>query len=149
MEARTGWPVDDTFVTDDDEDSDATTESNFCLRYRSFLNRVRDRFRKTLDRSTEDAMQDIDQHSMIMLVASTMTWERNHKHSENHNLKHMLKIFEKLTLEQSDEIVGVSLISWEDFPWKQCWRSHQFLACKGLLSQILFYVLDGWMRTQH
>ena len=28
MEARTGWPVDDTFVTDDDEDSDATTESN-------------------------------------------------------------------------------------------------------------------------
>ena len=46
----TGRPVYDKFVIDDD---------------RSFLNRVNDRFRKILDRSPEDSMQDIDKRSMI------------------------------------------------------------------------------------
>ena len=58
-------PVDDKFVIDDDMDSDTATESNFSLRSRSFLNRVNDRFRKILDHSSKDAMQDIDQRSMI------------------------------------------------------------------------------------
>ena len=31
----------------------------------------------------------------------------------------MFKISEQLTLEQSDEIFGVSQISWESSPWKQ------------------------------
>ena len=31
----------------------------------------------------------------------------------------MFDISEKLIVEQSDEIFGVSLISWEDSPWKQ------------------------------
>ena len=46
-------------------DSDTATESNLSLRSRSFLNRVNDRLRKMLDRSPEDAMQDIDKRSMI------------------------------------------------------------------------------------
>ena len=34
-------------------------------------------------------------------------------------LKQMSEISEKLILEQSDEIFGVSQISWESSPWKQ------------------------------
>ena len=56
----TGRPVHDKFVIDDDMDSDTVAESNPSLRSRSFLNRVNDRFRKLLDRSPEDSMQDID-----------------------------------------------------------------------------------------
>ena len=63
--ARTGRPVDDKFVIDDDMDSDTATESNLSLKSRSFLNRVSDRLRKMLNRSTEDAVQDIDKRSMI------------------------------------------------------------------------------------
>ena len=62
---RTGRPVDDKFVINDDMDSDTATESNLSLRSRSFLNRVNDRLRKILDFSPEDAMQDIDKRSMI------------------------------------------------------------------------------------
>ena len=61
----TGRPVYDKFVIDDDMDSDTAKESNLSLRSRSFLNRVNDRLRKMLDRSPEDAMQDIDKSSMI------------------------------------------------------------------------------------
>ena len=61
----TGRPAYDKFVIDDDMDSDTATESNLSLRSRSFLIRVNDRLRKMLDRSPEDAMQDIDKRSMI------------------------------------------------------------------------------------
>ena len=65
----TGRPVYDKFVIDDDMDSDTATESNFSLRSRSFL-----KLRKMLDRSPEDAMQDIDKRSMIqgMFMSSTL-----------------------------------------------------------------------------
>ena len=58
-------PVHDKFVIDDDMDSDTAAESNLSLRSRSFLNKVNDRLRKMLDRSSEDGMQDIDKLSMI------------------------------------------------------------------------------------
>ena len=72
--ARTGRPVDDKFVIDDDLDSDTATESNLSLRSRSFLNRVNDRLRKILDHLPEDAMQDIDKRSIIweMFMSSTL-----------------------------------------------------------------------------
>ena len=72
--SSTGRPVDDKFVIDDDMDSDTATESNLSLRSRSFLNRVNDRFRKILDHSPEDPMQDIDKRSLIsgMFLSSTM-----------------------------------------------------------------------------
>ena len=38
---------------------------------------------------------------------------------ENLTLKKMFEISEQLILEQSDEIFGVSQISWERSPWKQ------------------------------
>ena len=129
----TGRPVYDKFVIDDDMDSDTATESNLSLRSRSFLNRVNDRLRKMLDRSPEDAMQDIDKRSMIwgMFMSSTLEASvfmgKNYSdnlHSikntgKNLTLKQMFEISEKLILEQSDEIFGVSQISWENSPWKQ------------------------------
>ena len=36
---------------------------------------------------------------------------------ENLTFKKMFEISEQLILEQSDEIFGVSQISWEDSPW--------------------------------
>ena len=66
----------------------------------------------------------------------------------------MFEIFEQLVLEQSDEIFGVSQNQLGKFSMEtgisgQWWRSHQSLACKGLCIQILCYVLERWIRTQH
>ena len=56
----------DKFVIDDDDmDSDTATESNLSAKLRSFLHRVNDRLRKILDRSSKDAMHDIDKRSLI------------------------------------------------------------------------------------
>ena len=57
--------VSNKLVIDIDMDSDTARESNLSLRSRSFLNRVNDRLRKMLDRSPEDAMQDIDNRSLM------------------------------------------------------------------------------------
>ena len=142
LEARTVRPVGghpftqhtDKFVIDDDDmDSDTAKESNLSLRPRSFLNRVHDRLRKMLDRSPEDAMQDIDKRSMIwgMFMSSTLEASvfmgKNYSenlHSikntgNNLTLKQMFERSEQLIVEQSDEIFGVSQINWEDSPWKQ------------------------------
>ena len=121
---RTGRPADCKFFIDD-MDSDTATESNLSLRSRSFLNRVNGRLRKMLDRSPEDAMQDIDERSMILgmfmsstLEASAFTGKNysDNSHSikntgENLTLKKMFEISEQLIMEQSDEIFGVSQIS--------------------------------------
>ena len=141
LEARTVRPVGgqestqelDKSVIDDDMDSDTATESNFSLRPRSFLNRVNDRLRKILDRSPEDAMQDIDKRSMIWCMSMSSTLEASvfmgKNYSDNlHSVKNtgedltskqMFDISEKMIVGQSDEIFGVSQISWENSPWKQ------------------------------
>ena len=62
--ARTGRPVYDKFVIDDDMDSDTATESNFSFKSGSILNRVNDRLRK-IELSSKDAMQDFDKRYMI------------------------------------------------------------------------------------
>ena len=41
------------------------------------------------------------------------------KNTEDLTMKQMFDISEKLITEQSDEIFGVSQISWENSPWKQ------------------------------
>ena len=111
----------DKFVIDDDMDSDTATESNLSLRSRSFLNRVNDRLRKMLDRSSEDALQDIDKHSLLwgLFVSSTLEasvfMRKNYSDNlpsikntgENLTLKQMFDTSEQLILEQSDEIYGV------------------------------------------
>ena len=86
-----------------------------------------------LDRSPEDAMQDIDKSSMIWGIFMSSTLEapvfmgKNYSDNlqsikntgKNPTLKQMFEICEKLILEQSDEIFGVSQIRWENSPWKQ------------------------------
>ena len=57
---RTGRDESKKLVVVFDMDSDTAAESGLSLKSRSFLNRVNDRLRKMLDRSPEDAMQDID-----------------------------------------------------------------------------------------
>ena len=106
MEARTERPVFgqpagsftqhiDKFVIDvDDMDSDTITESNLSLKSRSFLHRVNDRLRKILDKSSKDAMQDIDERSLIwgMFMSSTLEASvlMGKKYSENvHSIKNI------------------------------------------------------------
>ena len=126
-------PVSHKVVIDIDMDSDTATESDLSPKSRSLLNRVNDRLRKMLNRSPEDLMQEIDKRSLIwwMFMSSTLEASvfmgKNYSdnlHSikntrENHNLKKMFEISEQLILEQSDEIFGVSQVSWERSPWKQ------------------------------
>ena len=57
-------PVSKNLVIDIDMDSVTAAESDLSLKSRSFLNIVNDRFRKMLNRSPEDSMQDIDKRSM-------------------------------------------------------------------------------------
>ena len=85
------------------------------------------------DRSPEDSMQDIDKFSMIWwifmsstLVASVFMGKNysDNLHSikntgNNLPMKQMFDISEKFLVEQSDEIFGVSQISWESSQWKQ------------------------------
>ena len=52
-------------VIDVDMDFATATESDLSLKSRSFLNIVNDRLRKMLDHLPEDAMQDIDKHTVI------------------------------------------------------------------------------------
>ena len=140
LEVRTVRPVGgqpftqdtDKLVIDDDMDSDTATESNLALKSRSLLNRVNDRLRKMLDRSPEDAMQDIDKRSMIWGMFMSSTFEasvfmgKNYSenvHSKkntgnNLTLKQMFDISEKLIVGQRDEIYGVNTINWEDSSWK-------------------------------
>ena len=59
-----------------------------------------------------------------------------------------------MLLEQSDEIIGVSQSSWENFSWKQyLWskmkKSSISRMQRFMYSQILWYVLEKWSRTQH
>ena len=128
-----GRLVSNKFVIDIDMDSDTATEPDLPLKSRSFLNRGNDRLRKMLNRSPVDSMQDIDKRSLIwgMFISSTVEASvfmgKNYSdnlHSikntaENLASKKMFEISEQVILEQSDEIFGVSQISWESSQWKQ------------------------------
>ena len=128
----TGRPVSNKLDIDLDMDSDTTAESDLSLKPSSFLNKMNDRLRKILDHSSKDAMQDIDKRFTIwwMFMSSTVeasvfmgTDYSENLHSientgDNLTLKQMSDISEKLIVGQSDEIFGVSQISWEDSSWK-------------------------------
>ena len=55
--------------------------------------------------------------SVFMGNNYSVTFHQNTK--KNITLKKMFEISEQLILKQSDEIFGVSQISWENSPWKQ------------------------------
>ena len=113
----------DKFVIDDDMDSGTVAESNLSRKSRSFLNRVNDRRRKMLDHSSKDAMQDIESMIGCMFMSSTLEASvfMGENYSDNlHSIKNKkgqshlkadVHISEKLIVEQSDEIFGLSQIS--------------------------------------
>ena len=80
VEDRTGRLVvtaqhtDRFIVYDDDMDSNTVAESDMSLKSRSFLYRVNDRVRKIQDKSSKDATQDSNKHSVIwrMFMSSTL-----------------------------------------------------------------------------
>ena len=133
QQTGTGRPVSNKLVIDIDMDSDTAAESELSLKSRSFLKRVNDRLRKMLNRSPEDSMQDIDKRSMTWGMFLSSKWKHLYSWGKNNSdnlesiknigkhltLKQMFEISEKLILEKSDEIFGVSQISWENSPWKQ------------------------------
>ena len=84
------------------------------------------------DRSPSDAVQNIDKRSLIWRMFMSSTFEASVFMGKNYSdnlfsikrtrnnltLKQIFEITEKLILEQSDEISGVSQIRWENSPWK-------------------------------
>ena len=84
-------------------------------------------------RTERPVMQDIDKRSMIWECLCLRQWKHLYSceritqticiqskiHIKKPTLKHMFEISEQLTLEQSDEIFGVSQISWESSPWEE------------------------------
>ena len=74
---------------------------------------------------------------------------------ENLTLRQMFEISEQLIFEHSDEIFGVSQISWESCPWKQLSlvNGDEIISLPHakvfVYSQILCYVLERSIRTQH
>ena len=117
VENKYGKPVSNELVIDIDMDSDTATEANLSLKSRSFLNRVNDRLRKMMDSSPEDAMQDVDQRSMIwgMFMGfhfgsicfpekeSLRQFTFHSKNTEDLTMTQMSDISEKLTVGKSDE----------------------------------------------
>ena len=114
-----------------------------------------------LDRSPEDALQDIDKRSMIWRVFVSSTLEASvfmgkfysdNLHAikntwEQLTLKQMFEFSDKFILEQSDLIFGVSQISWESSPRKQLSlvNDEEVISlshAKVMYSQILCYVLE-------
>ena len=66
---------------------------------------------------------------------------------EDLTLKQMFDISEKLIVDQSDEIFGVSQISWEILSWKQLSLVNDEEVIS--LSHAKVYVLERRIRTQH
>ena len=69
------------------------------------------------------------------------------KNTEDLTMKQMFDISEKLTSEQSDEIYGMSAISWEDSSWKYLSvvgdeEVISLLHTKVYDFQILYYALE-------
>ena len=115
------------FVIGDDE-----TESDLSLGSRSFLNRVNDRVRKRQKRSSMNVTEDGEKHSVIwrMFLSSTLqasvfmgknysdNWHSIKNTRKDLTMKQMFDISEKLIVGQSDGILGVKTINWEDSSWK-------------------------------
>ena len=158
--ARTGRPVDDNFVIDDDMDSDTATASNLSLRSRSFLNRVNDRLRKMLDHSPEDAMQDIDKtfHYLVNVYVFNIGSICIHGKELLRNFT-----FHQKYREESHFKAGVRHI-WEVDSGTNGWdcgsvsnqlgkfsmkKSSVSRMQRFMYSQILCDFLERWIRTQH
>ena len=92
---------------------------------------MNDQVRKRRKRSSQDATEDSEEHSVMwgMFMSSTLQASifvgKNYsdnlhstKNTEDLTMKQMFDISEKLISQQSDEIYGVKTINWEHSSWK-------------------------------
>ena len=155
--ARTGRPVDDKFVIDDDMDSDTITESDLSLKSRSLLHRVNDRVRTMLDQSSKDAMQDIDKRSIIWRMFVSSTLEASVFMGKNYSeilrsikntgkdvtLKQTFDISGKLIIEKSGEIKSAGkILHGDNYLWSMMKTSSVSLMYRFMYFQILCHVLE-------
>ena len=160
-------PVSDKLVVDIDVDSDTTAESDFSLKTHSFLDRVKidcERCWTVLQKIQCKTLTNVlwfgnvcvfDIGSICIHGKELLGQFTMHQiYREQLTSKQMFEISEQLILEQSDEIFGVSQISWENSPWKQLSlvNDEEVISlshAKGCAYfQILCYVLERWIRTQ-
>ena len=132
MEDRTERPVvnaqhTDRFIVENDKMNSYTEgESELSSESRSFLHRVNDQVRKRQNQSSKDATKDSDKHSVMWefyvfcIAQASVFMENNYsdnwhsiKNTEDLTMKQMFDISEKLIVEQSDVIYGMSTINWE------------------------------------
>ena len=76
------------------------------------------------------------------------------ENTEDLKMKQMFDISEKSITEQSDEIYGISTISWEDSSWKylSLVGDEEVVSLSRQEStyfQILYYALERWTRTHN
>ena len=149
-------------------DSDTATESNLSLRSRSFLNRVNDRLRKMLDRSPEDAVQDIDKRFMIlgMFMSSTLeascihgkellrqfAFHQNYREKSHFkaDVRDMWKVDSGTIRRFLECLKSVGkILHGNNYLWSMMKKSSVSRMQRFMYSQILCYVLERWIRTQH
>ena len=161
-----GRPVSNKLVIDIDMDSDTTTESDLSLKSRSFLNRVKDRLQKMLNRSPEKIQcRDIDKRSMIwrMLMSSTLeasvfmgkdysdTLDSIKNTEDNLTFKKMFEISEQLIRMRFLECLWSAgkVLHGNSYLWSMMKKSSVSRMQRFMCSQILCFVLERWIRTQH
>ena len=156
----------DRIIVDDDEMNSYTeAESELSLESRSFLHRVNDQVRKRQNQSSKDATKDSDKHSVMWgkFMSSTLQasvfMRKNYsdnwhsiKNTEDLTMKQMFDISDKLITEKSDEIYGISTISWENSSWKylSLVMNKSSVSCtRSTYSQILYCALERWTRSHN
>ena len=102
----------DRFIVENDKMNSYTeAESELSLESRSLLHRVNDQVRKRQNQSSKD------EASVLMGKNYSDNWH-SIKNTKDLTMKQMFDISAKLISEQSDEIYGISTISWEHSSWK-------------------------------
>ena len=84
-----------------------------------------------LDQSSQDAIQDSSERSLIWRMLCLRHWKHlfygkellrkftlHQNTGNNPTMNEMFDMSEKLIVGQSDEIYGVNPINWEDYFWK-------------------------------
>ena len=164
---NTERPVYDKFVIDD-MDCDTATESNFSLKSRSFLHRVSDRLRKMLDNSqkmhckTSTNVLWFEECLCLRHWKHLYFWERITK-----TICIPSKIKGKISLKNGCSrylkswywnnrmrfleclISAGRVLHGSSYLWSTMKKSSVSRIRRFMYSQVLCYVLERWIRTQH
>ena len=159
----------DKFVIDhDDMDSDTATESNLSLKSRSFLHRVNDRVRKILDHSSKDAMQNIDKlsnlgnvyvfnigsiciHGNELLGKFTVHQKYREQSHFGTDVWHIWKVDSRtIRWDFWSDSNQLGRFFMETIIFRSMMKKSSVSRMQRFMYfQILCYVLERWIRTQH